>query len=169
MNTTPVPSDPGDRAARDYPALLAANRRETAGYAARHFRRDVDGRKVAVQTGNLKRPATIEEPIAIEETLTPTLLMYVTVAEEIGIEPSEALQMLYTGVVSEGVEIAGGLLDIDGALTTWAMNTRTGAVSEYSNFEFNSFARIGNKYIGASTSGVYELLGDAPPARSGEI
>jgi hypothetical protein len=40
------------------------------------------------------------------------------------------------------------------------MNTRTGAVTEYDNYAFNSFARIGDKYIGASESGLYELLGD---------
>jgi hypothetical protein len=40
------------------------------------------------------------------------------------------------------------------------MNTRTASVTEYGNYDFNSFARIDNTYLGASSSGLYELLGD---------
>jgi hypothetical protein len=43
---------------------------------------------------------------------------------------------------------------------TFVMNTRTGAVTEYQNFAFNSYAKINGKYYGASESGLYELSGD---------
>ena len=67
--------------------------------------------------------------------------------------------------------IAGGLAYMMGGpiaayvspgdgFTTWALNTRNSAVSEYQNYKFNSFARIGNHYLGANESGVYDLTGD---------
>src|SRR5690606_33481148 len=53
-----------------------------------------------------------------------------------------------------------GYLAPNGSITTWAMNTRTGAVTEYGNYAFNSFANFGNVYLGASDQGVHELRGD---------
>lgn len=34
------------------------------------------------------------------------------------------------------------------------------AVSQYCNYDFNSFCKIGDKYYGASDSGIFELTGD---------
>jgi hypothetical protein len=47
--------------------------------------------------------------------------------------------------------------DIGG--TAWAVNTRTGAVTEYENYTFNSFTRLGNSYLGAASDGLYVLAG----------
>jgi hypothetical protein len=33
-------------------------------------------------------------------------------------------------------------------------------VTEYSNYQFNSFAAMGSKYLGANENGLYELNGD---------
>jgi len=70
------------------------------------------------------------------------------------------LQALWDGSISETIVLDGGYLAPDGSFTTWAMNTSTAAVTEYTNYVFNSFARMGNKYLGASDTGLYELLGD---------
>ena len=50
--------------------------------------------------------------------------------------------------------------------TTWAVNTNTGAVTEYTNYDFNSFAQMGLKYLGASSNGLYELNGDTDAGTS---
>jgi hypothetical protein len=42
---------------------------------------------------------------------------------------------------------------------TKATNTRLGAVTEFSNYKFNSFARIGKDYYGAGPDGLYRLDG----------
>jgi hypothetical protein len=47
----------------------------------------------------------------------------------------------------------------DNSVTTWTINTRTTAVTQYSNFAFNSFALMGRKTIAADTNGLYELVG----------
>jgi hypothetical protein len=68
--------------------------------------------------------------------------------------------MVFNAELSDTIEVAGAYLGPNGSVTTWAMNTRSGAVTEYQNYAFNSFARVGNKYLGATDDGLYELLGD---------
>lgn len=43
---------------------------------------------------------------------------------------------------------------------SWVMNTRNGAVSEYTNFQFNSIVKFGSVYLAAGPSGVVVLGGD---------
>jgi hypothetical protein len=70
------------------------------------------------------------------------------------------LQAIFSPEINEGLEITALYLAPGSEITTWAVNTRTAAVSEYTNFEFNSFAQMGNKYLAASSTGLYELVGD---------
>jgi hypothetical protein len=42
---------------------------------------------------------------------------------------------------------------------TWAINTRTGAITEYQNFDFNSFAPMGTTFLAADGTGLWELAG----------
>lgn len=50
--------------------------------------------------------------------------------------------------------------DLDTDITILSMNTRTFGISEYSNFNFNSFFSIGSRYFGCSKDGVFELTGE---------
>ncbi|MCK5608570.1 hypothetical protein KAR91_42200 [Candidatus Pacearchaeota archaeon] len=43
---------------------------------------------------------------------------------------------------------------------TSVMNTENNAVTEYSNFGFNSFCVFNGKYLGAKSDGIFELTGD---------
>jgi hypothetical protein len=104
--------------------------------------------------------AALTDDTAVADALEPQFLLYAALSDEIDITSEQALSMLYTGALEDGIEISGAYAAPDGSLTTWAMNTRTGAVTEYSNYEFNSFARVGNRTVGASATGLYELLGD---------
>lgn len=105
--------------------------------------------------------AGISEGVGVAETLAPQLLLRATLTEDVGLSAAQAVKMLFQPVLEEGVELSAGYLAPDGNVTTWVMNTRTGAVTEYDNYAFNSFARLGNKYIGATSAGVYELLGNS--------
>lgn len=106
------------------------------------------------------KAGTLTDGIGIAPVMTPRLVLKVTAHDTIGIDPADALRMLFRGVISEGVELAGAYLSPGDSVVTWAVNTRTGAVSQYDNYAFNSFARVGNKYIGASEDGLFELVGD---------
>lgn len=48
---------------------------------------------------------------------------------------------------------------VSSAVRTWAMNTRHNAVTEYTSFPFNSFARYNGVYLAAGPGGLYLLDG----------
>lgn len=104
--------------------------------------------------------AGVEEAIGIEPSVAPQLIVRATASDGIAIDPEQIVRMLFQPTVVEGIEIEAGYIGPDGSFTTWTMNTRTGAVTEYADFTFNSFGRIGNRYIAASADGLYELVGD---------
>lgn len=104
--------------------------------------------------------ALVGEQLEIAADLVPQLLLAVTVPEGLAIDAIDAVNMLFTPTVLEGVEITAGYVSPGGTFTAWSMNTRTAAVTEYRDFVFNSFARMGNRYLGASDDGLFELLGD---------
>lgn len=104
--------------------------------------------------------AQVDDTIGVDAQLTPQLLVAVTVRDDIQLDAAQAVRMLFNPAVAEGVEFEAGYLAPDGSFTTWAMNTRTGAVTEYADYVFNSFASIGNRYLGASADGLFELVGD---------
>lgn len=42
----------------------------------------------------------------------------------------------------------------------WVVNAETGATTRYENFDFNSYAKIGDTYFGCKADGIYQLDGD---------
>jgi hypothetical protein len=114
----------------------------------------------SVLTGNAHKPATLTQGIGVAPAQAHQLVLKVTAEEDIGLNDINVLQLLYSPEISEGIELSAAYLSPGNSITTWAINTRTGAVTEYSNYAFNSFARLGDKYVGATSDGLYELLGD---------
>lgn len=104
--------------------------------------------------------AGVTEDVAIAGSLVPKLLLHVTMPEGVNIDPSDAVNMLFHPTLHEGMEMKAGYLSPGGNFTTWVMNTRSGGVTEYQDYTFNSFAQMGRKYLGANETGLYELLGD---------
>lgn len=98
--------------------------------------------------------------IGIAPTLQPMLLLNVVVDDDVAVDDEQLIQMLFNPTVVEGIAVKAGYLGPNGSFTTWAMNTRTGAVTEYADFTFNSLAKVGRSYFGASEDGLYELRGD---------
>lgn len=47
-----------------------------------------------------------------------------------------------------------------GEYVAWVMNTDNRAISRYTNFPFNSFAKIGGRYYGAAADGLHRLDGE---------
>jgi len=103
--------------------------------------------------------ASIDEAAIITAALGNQLIMHVTVPEGAVLTDAELLQGIYQGVIVEGAVVTAAYVSPDGTFTTWAINTRTNAVSEYQNWVFNSFAKMGHKYLGMARDGLYELDG----------
>lgn len=112
-------------------------------------------------TQQLRVNPSIGDAINIAPALSNHFILSVTASDAINLGDADVLKMIYSGEgLSDGIEIVAGYVSPDGNFTTWAINTRTAAVSEYSNYQFNSFCRMGNIYYGANSSGLYQLLGD---------
>lgn len=108
----------------------------------------------------LKASGALVEGLGVTDVSARQLLIRVVANETVGIDDIQVLNLLLGVSLVEEIELSVGYLSPGESFTTWTMNTRSGAVSEYSDYVFNSFARVGNKYIGASDSGLYELTGD---------
>lgn len=115
---------------------------------------------VELLTGVGSYPKAIADGIGIHDTVNGRLLLRAIVEENLEITDAELLKMIFSAAVVEAIEVAAAYIAPNGSVTTWAMNTRTTAVTEYTNYNFNSFAQIGDKYLGATSDGLYELDGD---------
>lgn len=82
----------------------------------------------------------ILEGLALGEGLDPVAQMHALLAEGIDVD----VELILFGDVYQG----------------WVVNNDTLAPSEYDNFPFNSMARIGQRYFGASETGLFEFGGD---------
>jgi hypothetical protein len=79
----------------------------------------------------------------------------------IQVSQDQLVQMLYQGdPLLDGVIIDALFISPSGTTTAWAVNTRTNAVTEYLNYDFNSYALLNNRYVAAGAEGLYELDGD---------
>jgi hypothetical protein len=117
-------------------------------------------RMAGVPTVTYQAVTTTQEHATIGAALGNSLLMSMTMADTVSFTDVELMQMIYRGdALLDGVVITAGYVSPSGEFTTWSINTRTNAVTEYQNWAFNSFAKIGRKYVGANRNGLYELDG----------
>lgn len=149
--------DPAARYAR-----MIAERLWMSDVARAFFGAEVVDSMVATDALAVKArlPGTLSDGVSISELLGHSLILRVTAAEDIEITADQALQMLYRPEIIELIDVAAAYVSPGGGITTWAVNTLTGAVSEYTNYQFNSFAKHGQRYVGACDTGLYELDGD---------
>lgn len=103
--------------------------------------------------------AALSETAGVNDALSPLLILRAVVSDTASVTDASLARMIFSGTLIDGVEVSAAYI-APGNITSWAVNTRTGAASEYSNFEFNSFAQMGMQYIAASDAGLYELRGD---------
>lgn len=106
------------------------------------------------------KDGAISESIGLNASVLPRFILRITCDESFDLTADQAVHMIFHPIVEESVELAGAYVAPNGSVTTWVMNTRSGGVTEYQNYAFNSFARVGNKYIAGADDGLYELLGD---------
>jgi hypothetical protein len=106
-----------------------------------------------------RRTGSIADGVVLEDDITPSLLVRFDLADELEIEDTTLLRAIFAGQLHELVNFAAAYVSPDGNFSTWAINTRTGAITEYDNYGFNSFGRIGNHFYGANAAGLWKLDG----------
>lgn len=104
--------------------------------------------------------AIMLDGVLVTATYTATELMDALMQELITAAPNWATSAFLEAVMYAFVH-SGSSFSIPGVGDeTWVFNVDAGGSSSYSNFEFNSYAKIGDKYYGASPNGIFELDGD---------
>ncbi len=120
-----------------------------------------DAMALAGVAGAIRRTqATTTEAVALADALGHVAVFKVTVPESVEFDDALLLRALFSPVVDERVEISAAYIQPNGAVTTWAVNTRTSATTEYTGYEFRSFTRTGRRYLAAGRDGLYVLDGD---------
>jgi hypothetical protein len=103
--------------------------------------------------------AVIGVGLGLHDILGRSLVFRVIQDEEIAFHETSILRQILSGALTDGIQLSAAYVSPSGTFTTWAVNTRTGFTTEYTNWQFNSFAQLNGKYIAASATGLYELNG----------
>jgi hypothetical protein len=82
------------------------------------------------------------------------------VSEDVAMAGAAAVQADLVAKIEEGVAFMATFNLPDGVHVAWVLNAETRAYSSYTNFPFNSFARLGDRYYGCSDTGIYLLEGN---------
>lgn len=99
-----------------------------------------------------------QDAMIIGSVLGNTMLLSVSMSDDFDMTDSQVWQMIYAGdPLLDGVILQAAYVDPGGDVTTWVVNTRTNAITEYQNWQFATFAQIGNKYVGGNAVGLFEL------------
>ena len=124
--------------------------------------------------------ALVADDVELESQITSRYLMVVRVLEQLALEAAASGSFQMVALVEDAVlleQIAAGAVDMvallrdsvgltltlsfdDGQYIAWVLNTESAGLSRYTNYPFNSFMRIGQRYFGVHHGGIVELVGD---------
>ena len=103
------------------------------------------------------------EDVYLEDTPELSIKIFPISKENIDVSETTLSSALFQSLANDGISFytSFNLSDEDQYIFSgWAMNAKTFTATEYTNYPFNSFAKIENNYYGANGSGLYRLDGD---------
>lgn len=114
--------------------------------------------------------AAVEETVRmvtalLDAALTQSELEHsqrVTVVMDDRAETSDLLEgaLAATQLIQDGASVAISLYLDDGQYIAWTYNMQSAGVTRYTNYPFNSFAKVGGVYYGLTSTGLYRLDAD---------
>ena len=113
-------------------------------------------------TGTYDLVALVMAGMNLGVTAVPSLLIPAVIQEiihgTIGLATSQLLNAIVNAMITAGVTYTAP--GADGENETWVVNLDGYGSTSYSNYDFNSFAKINGQYFGANESGIFLLDGD---------
>ena len=103
---------------------------------------------------------TASDSMTMTETWSGVSIIVATVSSSVTLSETITPQGILLNSVADSVTFRFTLPDSDDLYEGWVVNSTTLAPSRYEGFGFNSFAKIGNVYLGAKSDGVFELDGE---------
>jgi len=117
---------------------------------------------VLTNRSNLR--TNVAEAVTFHSALSLDVVLSATVSDDVALADVPTQTLLFQAIIQDHVQFKAFFASP--AYTTWAMNTRNAAVTQYANFNFNSFAKMGERYLGANDQGLYWLDGDNDAGRA---
>lgn len=108
----------------------------------------------------LRALASLTDTAALGDTATPRALCSIPLTDTVAIDDTPVTTAAVANALRDGLPLFVTLNIDGGTFSGFAMNTANKAVSDYSNWPFESFAKVGNRYYGAKADGIYLLEGD---------
>lgn len=111
---------------------------------------------------------SVSENYSITNETTARKLMSIIIEDNFNISNNVNTISEYLATISENYQInsflsnykeVNGELELDDSLDCWVVNYETNAFSRYSNYYFDSFAKLGEEYYGVNNLGLYKLGG----------
>lgn len=103
---------------------------------------------------------TLIDQVATTETVTPFLSALVVVDESITAIDTLTAPGVLNNLLSDALSFTLTFFDGEEAYVGWVMNAANYGVTQYSNYAFNSFAKVGGTYLAANSAGLFKLEGD---------
>ena len=110
--------------------------------------------------------ASSTDNVGIADALSRKIVFRVTSENGVALDDMDVLKWLFKPTLADEFEVTAAYINPGNTVTTWSINTKNFATTEYTNFDFNSFAQLGNRYLGATRTGLYELDGDTDAGAS---
>lgn len=102
----------------------------------------------------------VVEALAMSETGGAVLNLIFAVDEETTLSEALAAGLHFSDSLVAGLAFVGTLSTDADSTATWVVHPEIPAATTYNNFDFNSFAGVGDTFLGAMTDGIYELTGE---------
>lgn len=103
--------------------------------------------------------ARLVDALALEAGMTPTATLAVVMADTLALGTTQDTHLDAVSVLRDRLDFVLQFAIDDEQYVAWSMNTDSKAASRYTNYPFNSFMRIGDRYYGATDAGLYRLGG----------
>ena len=121
----------------------------------------------------------LSEGLALADAVADAVKLGAQLVEELLLAADAGPAVVFGAVVRDGFEVGAGATAIltaiealregvnfalhlsldDGRYTAYVINTESKAVTQYGNYPFNSFAKLGGRYFGMTPDGIRELEG----------
>jgi hypothetical protein len=100
------------------------------------------------------------EAAVMADALAGTRRLSLLISDElVGTDTTNISQRLQAALTDDAV-FGGTIVLPDGVFSAIVLNTETLGISEYTNYPFNSFGKLGADYLGASDTDIFKLTGD---------
>lgn len=116
----------------------------------------------------LAKAALVDSLMLVADVLAARVVM-VAMPEGMLVADEATGRASYSAAINEVAEFEFEIILGGEVYQGWAVNTETGAPTEYQNYPFNSMCRLGQRYFGAAEDGLYLLDGsndDGDPIRA---